>query len=481
MRIVRRVTDEVTGRSARRAAGDTRDWTREAVRRVARLDEPVRSAVVARINADVERVRELSEADRDEFDGAVAGGSTVELVDLFAEAHLAEVAESGIDHDPVLAGSARPGATPTEEPEDDPESEARPESVDGEVETDEVRLVTTTRDRRTLIIPGVAQPLLVELPRPLVPASLLDGVPRAARAVIVEIGELERRGGPVDDGVLRCHEIRDAARALGLVCVMNETNEHVDWARWTTNPLTGCLHACADVFCYAASIANRLFAQRFTPTLYPVRLDHFAQTRLPDVSALTRDEDCRHRSVFCTSMGDLFGAWVPSWYVELVLEEVRQNQGWFVFFLTKNSRRLRDFTFPPNCAVGVTITGEDRYLRNCDGHYHRHSPTEGEQLAYYRNVAADMAAVEGAAFTWLSLEPFRSEVYTLQPFFEAGVAMVAVGGQSRTAVCPAEQPDYRWVERVRNEVRAAGAMFFEKENQQARSKEIPFPADWLSS
>ncbi len=470
LKTVRDVVDVVSGtaerRAARQASDLTRDWPRDAARSVARIDQPSRSAVAQRVNERVEAARAVPEAERDVFEQAAAGGATPELVEMVEEAYLAEVAESGLDHEPVLAGvmaEATESATaPKPAPADESAAGAASEIV--------------SKGYRTLIVPGVKSPLIVEVPRNVVPASILSEVPEKAKTVLVELGELERHGGPVDKGVLRHQEIRDAARALLIVAKMNVTTDLVDWAKWTSNMLTGCLHACAGVFCYAASIANYLFLQRFTPTLYPVRLDHFENTELPDVTGMDHDEAWRARSVFSTSMGDLFGNWVPPWYVELVLDEVRRHPEWFVFFLTKNAGRLKDFDFPSNCAVGVTITGEDRYLVGCDGHYLRHSPTAKEQLAYYENVAADLAAVSGAAFTWLSLEPFRSEVYTLRPFFEAGVAMVAVGGQSRTAVCPAEQPDYRWVEHVRNEVRAAGAMFFEKENQQARSKEIPFPA-----
>ena len=472
-RVVREVVDIVSGDAARRAARTasehTRDWPRDAARSAAQIEESVRSAVAVRTNALVKAARAVPEQDRDVYQKSAAEGITPELVAMVEEAYRAEVAESGLDHAPVLAGVLADAVYSEPPPSQNDESDAlgAPEIV--------------SKGYRTLIVPSAAKPLLVEVPRNVVPASILSDVPETANSVIVEIGELERRGGPVDNGVLRHQVIRDAARELLIVAMMNVTTDLVDWAKWTSNMLTGCLHDCANVFCYAASIANYLFAQRFTPTLYPVRLDHFANTTLPDVSKMDRDAACRARSVFSTSMGDLFGAWVPAWYIELVLEEVRQHPEWFIFFLTKNARRLKDFDFPSNCAVGATITGEDRYLVGCDGNYLRHSPTAAEQLAYYKGLAGDLGAVRGAAFTWLSLEPFRSEVYTLQPFFEAGVKMVAVGGQSRTAACPAEQPDYRWVESVKSEVRSAGALLFEKENLLARSKEIPFPDSFLLS
>jgi protein gp37 len=326
-------------------------------------------------------------------------------------------------------------------------------------------------EKRKVYFTGSAEkrPLLISVPRIIAPAQVTGDIPADVRQVIMTLDEYERMGGPVKGGVLDVAEFRAMAREAGRKLVFQRTNEHVDWARFTTNPLTGCWHSCRSVFCYAAGIAQRLFAQGFIPTLLPARLDHFRNTRLPDVSGLGHVEAWRERSVFMVSMGDLFGSWVPSWYVELVLEEVRQHPGWFCFFLTKNPARLGDFSFPPNCAVGLTITGDD------NGFNGPMTPTD--QLRVYEKLAEKLGRVQGAAFTWLSLEPFRAPVHDLAPFFDNGVQMVAIGGQSRTSFSPAFQPEIQWVDNVRGQVRDAGLNLFEKENLLVKPKEIPFPAD----
>jgi len=65
----------------------------------------------------------------------------------------------------------------------------------------------------------------------------------------------------------------------------------------------------------------------------------------------------------------------------------------------------------------------------------------------------------------------------LSPFFDAGVQLLAMGGQSPTSFSPAMQPELQWVDNVRQQVRAAGIHLFEKENLTVRPKEIPFPED----
>ncbi len=42
-----------------------------------------------------------------------------------------------------------------------------------------------------------------------------------------------------------------------MVVRFNRTNENIEWARWSWNPVTGCRHGCD--YCYARDIANRFY------------------------------------------------------------------------------------------------------------------------------------------------------------------------------------------------------------------------------
>jgi hypothetical protein len=89
-----------------------------------------------------------------------------------------------------------------------------------------------------------------------------------------------------------------------------QTGTDIEWAMWSTNPITGCLHDCP--YCYARELANspRLAAQYpfgFTPTLHPKRLLSARFMKVPSEAAI----DTRHRNVFLGSMADMFGRWVP--------------------------------------------------------------------------------------------------------------------------------------------------------------------------
>jgi len=88
----------------------------------------------------------------------------------------------------------------------------------------------------------------------------------------------------------------------------NRTTDAVDWAKWTWNPVTGCLHGCD--FCYAREIAHLktmepYYPFKFEPAFHSYRLDAPKNTKVP-----VSDDDTEKR-VFMCSMADLFGNWVP--------------------------------------------------------------------------------------------------------------------------------------------------------------------------
>jgi hypothetical protein len=48
------------------------------------------------------------------------------------------------------------------------------------------------------------------------------------------------------------------------------SNESIEWALWSWNPVTGCRHSCP--YCYARNVANHLYEQGFEPSIWPARL-----------------------------------------------------------------------------------------------------------------------------------------------------------------------------------------------------------------
>ncbi len=91
-------------------------------------------------------------------------------------------------------------------------------------------------------------------------------------------------------------------RVARLKSTFNRTNDNVEWASWTWNPVTGCKHGCP--YCYARDIARRFYGNGgFEPKFHPARLAAPALTPAPRPNAPIGD-----RNVFVCSMADRFPA-----------------------------------------------------------------------------------------------------------------------------------------------------------------------------
>lgn len=113
----------------------------------------------------------------------------------------------------------------------------------------------------------------------------------------------------------------------------------IEWTDYTWSPVTGCKHGCP--YCYARKIAQRIYPEKFEPTRRPTRLNEPFELTTPS-------------KIFVCDMGDLFGAWVPNWWIRDVLTVAICNPQHIFQFLTKNPARYKDFMFPPNCWLGAT-------------------------------------------------------------------------------------------------------------------------------
>jgi protein gp37 len=231
------------------------------------------------------------------------------------------------------------------------------------------------------------------------------------------------------------------APARGKRSTFNRTNEMIDWAKWSWNPVTGCLHGCD--YCYARDIAQDLYPEKFTPTFRQERLSAPHHTRLPREA----DEGIGWLNVFVCSMADLFGKWVPQAWIDAVLAEVRAAPQWNFLFLTKFPQRLAAIDWPANAWVGTTVDEQ------------------------YRVKIAEKAFRDiKASVKWLSCEPLRERLtFDSLEMFD----WVVIGGQSASSGAPAFQPPSSWVEHLLFQARGAGCKVFCKENLHVWPREYP--------
>jgi len=241
----------------------------------------------------------------------------------------------------------------------------------------------------------------------------------------------------------------------------NSTNEMVDWAWWTWNPVTGCWHGCP--YCYARDIANRFYDTKFEPTFYPNRLlapqnmKPMSPERIKNEAQKRRikleDAHIFAKNVFTCSMADLFGKWVPEDWIFQVFQAVKSAPEWNFLFLTKFPQRLQEINdklngFPDNVWVGTTVDTQSRV-----------SLAEKS----FKNIQAKVK--------WLSIEPM------LEPLNFESLDMfdlIAIGGQSRTSKEPEFQPEWVWVEALMRQARESNTSVYFKENLRSRPKELPW-------
>ena len=235
--------------------------------------------------------------------------------------------------------------------------------------------------------------------------------------------------------------------------VFNETNEMVDWASKTWNPVTGCWFGCP--WCYAREIAHdarmaQIYPQDFEPTFWPDRLRAPANTRPP--AELTRPQD---RNVFVCSMADLFGKWVPDAWIVPVFEQVAAHPAWTFLFLTKSPQRLPALEqilggFPANAWLGCTVDVQARV-------------TAAERA--FRQITATVK--------WVSVEPMLERI----TFHDLAIFdWVVLGGltESHFNGTAAFQPAWKWVDHLCDQAKRAGVDVYWKENLTVRPKAMPW-------
>lgn len=229
--------------------------------------------------------------------------------------------------------------------------------------------------------------------------------------------------------------------ALPKKVVFNRTNDSVDWASWTWNPVTGCEHGCK--FCYAREIANSqrmaaYYPNQFEPTFHPYRLDAPKNTSRPD-SDIARDG-----RVFVCSMADLFGKWVPDSWIKSVFQTCIDSPDWEYLFLTKWPARYSQMPLIQNAWYGASVI----------------------QQSDVKRIQSAMQKFDGTdVVRWISLEPM------LEPIQFSDLSwcnLVVIGSQTSTTqpegFVPEFAPEFDWVVDVVNQCREFGVPYYLKEN-----------------
>jgi protein gp37 len=124
------------------------------------------------------------------------------------------------------------------------------------------------------------------------------------------------------------------------------------WA-YTWNPLAGkCDHDCG--YCY---VGNKI-----APWLQKMGNDKYVgKCRLVESELEVELVVPEDYVIFVQSCGDLFGSWVPVYYIESVLTRLQAFPQTTFLLQTKNPSRYFSFHIPSNCILGTTIETNRMY------------------------------------------------------------------------------------------------------------------------
>jgi protein gp37 len=226
-----------------------------------------------------------------------------------------------------------------------------------------------------------------------------------------------------------------------------QDNTSIEWAQWSWNPITGCKHDCP--YCYARDIANRFYPQQFEPSIYPCRFACPENTKVP----ANAESDASFKNVFTGSMADIFGRWVPTEWIDLVLERVELSPQWNFLFLTKFPQRVHEFKdLPSNAWMGTTVDCQAR--------------VSNAEKAFSKM---------GGGTKWLSIEPMLTPLkFTKLKLFD----WVVIGGASKSSATPEWVPPMDWIADIHKQARDAGCAIYHKDNlklpDELRVKEFPW-------
>jgi protein gp37 len=205
---------------------------------------------------------------------------------------------------------------------------------------------------------------------------------------------------------------------------MNVHKTKIEWATHTWNPVTGCFHGCP--YCYARSITRRfephaverpmnpdaITGEKDFPGLAivkePVRLmdERGVYSRStpypcgfrPTFNDYTLDYPEKRlipSRIFVSSMGDLFGEWIPTEWIMAVFEACKKAPRHTYLFLTKT---------PVRYCILDEITGALPIENN---YWYGATATDADQMS---DACEAFWALSGEAKTFLSIEPLMCDI-----------------------------------------------------------------------
>ena len=225
---------------------------------------------------------------------------------------------------------------------------------------------------------------------------------------------------------------------------------NIEWTQATVNVVTGCSplsDGCKN--CYANGMHKRLMAMGIEKYKKPFQVVVCHDIRSNLEKMITKNINM----CFINSMSDTFHKKVSDEYIKRLLKELEEYKGRTYFqLLTKRAERVKDFDYPENIWLGVTVEKE-KYK---------------ERIEYLKQ--------SNAKIKFLSCEPLLGDLGELDL---QGIDWVIVGGESGGNARPMH-PD--WVRKIQRQCEEQNVAFFFKQWGEWQLNENPcyeFPYEFL--
>lgn len=254
---------------------------------------------------------------------------------------------------------------------------------------------------------------------------------------------------------------------------MNLHKSKIEWCTHTWNPVTGCKHGCE--YCYARRMAARFAphpcerpgieplevlpkgsgcyyaekpTQLYDETGERVRSTPYPKNFAPTYHAYRMDFPEKRKEpsrIFVSSMGDLFGEWVPDIWIEDVFDACKRAPQHTYLFLTKNPRRYVELA-----SVGK-LPAEKNFWYGASATDHQMAE------ASFRHLPA---AWRGYNF-FMSAEPLQGPIN--MGALEAYPKWLIIGGMTGPG-SKNRQPRYEWAQDLAAWASARNIPVFMKDN-----------------
>jgi protein gp37 len=201
---------------------------------------------------------------------------------------------------------------------------------------------------------------------------------------------------------------------------MNKTK--IEYVDFTINPIKGlCKNNCW--YCYAKKMYKRFKWDE------KIKFDPLAFLHIPKNPS----------RIFVGSMHDIFGKWIPHYWIQGILDVVKNYEEHTFIFLTKNPSRYKEFVFPQNCWLGTSVENNKNMGRLYD--------------LYLAN--------DGRNKTFVSYEPLLSKMEDIEYYAPEITRLdwVIIGG-----LTPKPVHKYEWVMDIVNDCRLCKIPIFLKDN-----------------